>query len=322
VSGRLGRPDVVVDVGNGVPFWSPLVRRGPVLSVVHHVHREQWPAVMGPVAARIGWWLESQAAPRVYRDVPTVAVSEVTRDELVSLGLRRDRIAVVHNGTEPAGDGRPAPAPLPTLCILGRLVPHKRVDHALEALARLRPRFPGLSLDVVGTGWAADDFRTTARSLGVEDDVTFTGFVDEDTKHDLLARSWVHLCPSVKEGWGLSVMEAAAHGVPTVAYRDAGGLSESIVDGDTGLLVEPTLDAFVAGVERLLRDDEVRARMGARARARSAEFTWARTVLQFESALRWALEERPAVSGSRTPREADLPARGSWTRRSGSHPGP
>lgn len=291
-SGRLGRPDVVVDVGNGLPFWSPTVRRGrPVLSVVHHVHREQWPAVMGPVAARVGWWLESRAAPRVYRNVPTVAVSEVTRQELLGLGLREELVRVVHNGTDRPPAQSVPPAPEPTLCILGRLVPHKRVDHALAAVARLRESFPGLRLDVVGTGWGADDFVAEARRLGVQDVVTFAGFVDEGSKHRLLSRSWVHLCPSLKEGWGLSVMEAAARGVPTVAYRDAGGLSESIAHGRTGLLVEPDLDAFVEGVRRLLADETLRRRLGTQARTHAEGFTWERTVQRFEQALYWAAAE-------------------------------
>jgi hypothetical protein len=62
---RLGRPDVLVDVGNGMPFLSPLYARVPVVALVHHVHREQWPVVMGPTLARIGWWVESRGAPRV-----------------------------------------------------------------------------------------------------------------------------------------------------------------------------------------------------------------------------------------------------------------
>ncbi len=70
------------------------------------------------------------------------------------------------------------------------------------------------------------------------DAVTFHGHVDEETKHAVLQRSWVHVLPSRKEGWGLAVIEAAQHGVPTVGYRCSGGLTDSVVDGVTGLLVD------------------------------------------------------------------------------------
>ena len=300
VTGHRGRPDVVVDVSNGVPFFSPLVRRGPVVGVVHHVHREQWPVVMPGPVARAGWFLESVVAPRVYRRRPVVAVSWTTRRELVELGYD-ESVTVVHNGTQgPERAPTHAPAAEPTLCVLGRIVPHKRVDHALETVRRLRHVHPGLRLLVVGTGWDEERVQDRARELGVADVVRFTGFVDEDTKHRLLASSWVHLCPSLKEGWGLAVMEAAWHGVPTVAYHGAGGLSESVVDGRTGTLVDG-LDALVAATDRLLTDHAERARLAAAARRHARDYTWEHTVEAFEQVLRDAVAERsaPEVSAAR-----------------------
>ncbi len=102
------------------------------------------------------------------------------------------------------------------------------------------------------------------------------GHVDELTKNSELAAAWLALAPSVKEGWGLSVVEAASHGTPTVAYTGTGGLSESIVDGHTGVLVDD-LDAMVATIDTLLRDPGERARMGAAARDHAALFGWDRT---------------------------------------------
>ncbi len=85
--------DVILDVQNGVPFWSPLVTRTPVVNVVHHVHREQWPEVFEPTRARLGWWLESRVAPTVYRGARYVAVSQATRDDLVACGVDGSRIS-------------------------------------------------------------------------------------------------------------------------------------------------------------------------------------------------------------------------------------
>lgn len=272
-SGRLGRPDVVVDVQNGVPFCTPLVTRRPVVNVVHHVHREQWPVVFGPVAARVGWWLESRLAPTVYRRTPYVVVSDVTRREVLELGVRADAVQVVHNGTDPALEtGTPRDA-APTVAVLGRLVPHKRVELALQAVAELRHELPGLRLLVAGRGWWEQELRTAARDLGVEDDVEFLGFVDERTKHAVLGRSWVLAQPSIKEGWGLSVVEAAAHGTPAVAFADAGGVADSVRDGESGLLVHSAED-FTATLRRLLTDEELRARLGQGARAHAADYTW------------------------------------------------
>jgi glycosyltransferase involved in cell wall biosynthesis len=109
--------------------------------------------------------------------------------------------------------------------------------------------------------------------LGISDSVTFHGHVDELTKHALVQRSWVHVLPSRKEGWGLAVIEAAQHGVPTVGYRSAGGLTDSIVDGVTGLLVDGP-DELAEHLERLLTDRVLRDELGAKAAARSTEFSW------------------------------------------------
>jgi glycosyltransferase involved in cell wall biosynthesis len=289
---RSGSYDVVVDVQNGMPFLSRLVTRKPVVVLVHHVHREQWHVVYGPVRARIGWWVESRLAPRLYRHSQYVAVSQVTRAELVGLGVDPDRVAVVHNGTEPPLDAGAVRDPVPHLCVLGRLVPHKRVEHALETLARIRTDHPGARLTIVGHGWWGDQLRAEARRLDVEDCVEFLGRVDETEKHRALARSWVLLTPSLKEGWGLCITEAASHGVPSVAYRSAGGVAESVVDGCTGLLVEDDLDAFVAATRRLLDDSELRQRLGSAARERSTEYSWDTTAAAFLTVLRTAVTGR------------------------------
>jgi glycosyltransferase involved in cell wall biosynthesis len=282
---RLGAHEAVVDVHNGMPFLSALWCRRPVVILVHHVHREQWGMVLPRPLARIGWWLESSVAPRVYRNSSYVAVSESTRDELIGLGVRAEAITVIRNGAEPP---TPAPvaarAPVPTVCVLGRLVPHKRVEYALEAVARIRRRVPDTRLEIVGRGWWEPRLRAAADRLGLGAAVRFHGFVDEAAKRALLAEAWVLAMPSIKEGWGLAVMEAAAHGTPAVGLRSAGGLAESIVDGVTGLLAGGP-EEFTAQLERVLTDEALRDGLGAAARERCGSFTWERASAEFAAVL-------------------------------------
>lgn len=280
--------DVVVDVQNGVPYLSPLVTRTPVVNLVHHVHREQWPLVFGPRGARFGWWLESSVAPVAYRRSSYVAVSHSTRRELIQLGVDADRITLIHNGTDAVADDGLERSPSPRVIVLGRLVPQKRVEIALEAMAHLRTRVPGIHLDVVGSGWWDPTLREHATALGVEDLVTFHGHVSEAEKHRLLARAWVHAMPSLKEGWGLVVVEAGVHGTPTVAFREAGGPADSIRDGETGLLVEDVAGsstAFADAVGRLLADHGERAAMSGQVRQWVARFHWDDCVQSWEDLL-------------------------------------
>lgn len=283
-SGIFGRPDVIIDVNNGIPYFAPLVTNIPVVGLVHHVHREQWPVVMGPGLATLGWALESRCAPKVYANSLVVAVSETTREELRSLGYVGD-VRVVYNGTEMPGMQRGQRSAHPRLVVLGRLVPHKRVEHAVEVVARLRAHFPEIELLVIGAGWHQECLVRHAADLGVTDRVRFTGFVSQGEKHRLLASSWLHLCPSLKEGWGLSVMEAGWHRVPSVAYQGAGALSESIVDQQSGVLVPPGVTHLAAEVRRIVDSPELLSQLGLGAHRRAREFSWQRTVIDFEQVL-------------------------------------
>lgn len=284
--GRL-RGDVVIDVQNGVPFLSPAARAGaPVINLVHHVHREQWPVAFPKRVAKLGWVLESRLAPRVYRSCPYVAVSPTTKSELVALGVDRERITVIPNGT----DAYPMPqverADHPVVAVLGRLVPHKRVEMAIHAVNALRSQHPGLELRIIGSGYWEGHLRSLIADLEIEDAVTFTGHVSESEKHRQLAESWIHALPSIKEGWGLVIVEAGVHRTPSIAFRDAGGTKDSIRDGETGLLVPDGQVAFTAGLDRLLSNPQLRERLGGRAQTWSAGFRWEDSVLAWEDLIK------------------------------------
>ncbi|GMA19698.1 putative glycosyl transferase [Arsenicicoccus piscis] len=292
---REGAFDVVIDTQNGLPFAAPLATSTPVIALVHHVHKEQWPVVFGPLVARLGWLLESRVAPRIYRGHQYVAVSARTRDELGGLGVDLGACSVIHNGTDLPFSDRVPRSSDPRVVVLGRLVPHKRVERAIDVVARLRHRFPGIRLRVVGDGWWREQIIEHAERVGAADLVDVLGFVDEATKHHELASAWVGLAPSVKEGWGLNVVEAAAHGVPTVAFHGAGGLSESIVDNATGLLAHDVC-GLTEGCARLLADHELRGDMALAAREHARRFTWEETVERWDRLVRHTAARRAPVA--------------------------
>lgn len=294
--GDLGFVDLVVDVQNGLPFFTRLVTRAPVVVLVHHVHREQWPVVYPGVTGRVGWFIERRVAPWLYRRCQYVAVSRATRSELRGLGVRGPRIAVVHNGTDPIVAVRPGKDPDATVAVVGRLVPHKQVEHAIDAVLALRAEWPRLTLRVVGGGWWEAELHAYAAAriavrgeAGEQGAVVFAGHVDEETKHEIYERSWVLLLPSLKEGWGLVVGEAGMHSTPALAYRSAGGTQESIADGRSGVLVD-SRDELVEALHALLADDAERSRLGQGALAMSHEFTWEHAQHSFAVVVQATLE--------------------------------
>ena len=289
-------PDVVVDTQNGLPFLARLVYGRRVVVLVHHCHREQWP-VAGPVLGRLGWFVESRLSPWVNRRNQYVTVSLASARDLVALGVDNERIALVGNGVDEAPtqtlSGPRAAAP--RVVVLSRLVPHKQIEDALEAVAALRSRIPGLHLDIVGDGWWRRRLVDHVRRLDMSDAVTFHGHVDDVTKHHVLQSAWVQLLPSRKEGWGLAVVEAAQHKVPTIGYRSSGGLSDSIVDGVTGILVDGRAQ-LVDRLEQLLCDPVLREQLGAKAQVRSVEFSWAQSADAMRTVLE-AVQAGTLVSG-------------------------
>ena len=292
LAGRLGVGDLrgvdaVIDTQNGIPFFARLVSGAPTVLLTHHCHREQWP-VAGPLLGRLGWFLESRVAPRVYRGAPYVTVSEASRQDLEALGIKGAHI--IANGLDPVPDHVPSLEREAEvhLVTLSRLVPHKQIEHAMDTVAQA----PGAVLDVIGSGWWEANLRAYAEEHGVSDRVRFRGQVTEDYKHALLARADALLMPSRKEGWGLAVMEAAQHGVPAVGYTF--GLRDSVINGKTGILVEREED-FVAATKQLLADAPLRHTLGSNARDFAASFSWEKTGEQFAELLQGLVVDTPST---------------------------
>lgn len=268
--------DVVIEDVNKIPFFLPMLLPHPHLLVVPHlfgatVWREtNW-------LAGLAVYLPERLIPRVYRRSRVLAISPSTKADLVRRGLDPARIAVSVCGFDAAPYGLAAPPPrdtAPRLVHLGRLRRYKGTHLVLESFAQIRRALPAASLDIVGGGPERAALERLAARLGVADAVRFHGHLPLPAMVELLHRCHLFLNASPKEGWGLTVIEAAACGVPCVA-ADSPGLRDSVEDGVTGLLV-PYGDtaAMARAALALLGDPARREAMGARAAARARSFSW------------------------------------------------
>ena len=295
--------DVVIDCQNGIPFFAPLWvrRRTAVLCVVHHVHTEQFGLHFPAPVAAVGRLLEGPATRRVYGHRPAIAVSPSTARALRHRLRWRGPIHVVPNGAprphDPGTDR--LRTPMPTVVSVGRLVVHKRVALLIEAAGRLRPKRPDLRVDVIGSGPELPALRSLAQAECPGDSLVLHGRLDDADVERALDRSWLAVATTRGEGWGLSVLEAAARGVPTVAFC-VDGLSDAIRPGRTGWLVEDGRDLAAAIDEALqvLADPAVARDMAAQCRAWAAEFSWAASGLRLR-----AVMESEVVSRSGRARE-------------------
>ncbi|WP_407553317.1 glycosyltransferase family 4 protein [Streptomyces sp. Pv4-95] len=277
---RVGDCDLLVEVCNGMPYLAPLWHRGPTVCLVNHVHTDLWSMRYPAPAARLGRRLEHWALAGTHRRNLMVAVSGSTATALHGLGVAPDRIRLVHNGVEEPGPLVPE-APEPLFLAMGRLVEYKRIDLLLRLWERVRP-VTGGRLVIVGDG--PERARLTAMA---GPDVTFTGHISEHRKHQLLCSAWLLLHPSLVEGWGLVVMEAAARHTPAVGF-DIPGLRDSVDDGVTGLLARGE-SAFAAHWCSLALSAHRRHTLGAAAALRAERFRWGHTVRSFRAVAAEAL---------------------------------
>jgi glycosyltransferase involved in cell wall biosynthesis/O-antigen/teichoic acid export membrane protein len=299
--------DVVLEVVNGIAFFTPLwwFLRGPRVAIVHHVHQDHYVQELGRRGRIAAFLLERLPLRHLYGSVPVLTISQAARDDLVTLGVPAENVHVAYLGVEPSQFHPGARAERPTLLYLGRLKAYKRIEVVLDVLEHL----PDAVLEIAGDGDHRAALEAEIDRRGLDDRVTLHGHVDEDAKVGLYGRAWVNLTASSAEGWCLSVMEAAACGTPSAALA-VGGLSESIVDEQTGLLAQ-TPDELAERVAGLLGDPERRDELGAAAEARARSFTWDHTAEANMAVLEHAAAGgrtrlRDAVAQSQTGKAAGL----------------
>jgi glycosyltransferase involved in cell wall biosynthesis len=279
--GLRSKPDGLVEIWNGMPFFSPVWARCPRIVFLHHVHAEMWQMVLRPSHARLGAFIERRVAPPLYRSSSVVTLSESSRQEIVALlGLRPGRVRVVGPGVDPRFTPGGVRSPAPLVVAVGRLVPVKRFDLLMDVLAQVRRTVPDLRVVIVGEGYERPRLEAHRRALGAQAWIELPGAVTDDAVLELYRRAWVLVSTSQREGWGMTVTEAAACGTPAVVSRIAGHV-DAVQDSVSGLVADVGdgggTGAFVDALGGLLGDPVLRDRLGRGARERGQQLTWEST---------------------------------------------
>ncbi len=282
--------DVVIDDINGVPFFSSIFSRVPVIAVIHHI--VGWPIFRKELAFPLSvvGYLGERSIPFFYSRCPFVTVSDSSKMELVDFGVKEGAISVIQNAIDFSCDAEYERSPIPRIIYFGRIKDYKRVDHVIKAFSNVRAKVPGAELIIAGRGDFAPLGNLVAQ-LGLEGSVHFQGEVDDEEKKRLLSSSWVFVTASMKEGWGISVIEANACGTPAVAY-DVPGLRDSIRDGQTGALSrEEGIEDLSRNLLAIINDEALRERMSRQAREWAAGFSWEKSADEFEHIILRCLKE-------------------------------
>lgn len=278
LAGRHGSRDGLVEIWNGVPFFSPVWARGPRVTWLHHVHEDMWPLVLPPGLARAGQLLERRLAPPFYRRTSIVTLSESSRTHLLDrLRLPAANVSVVPPGIDTKFRPGGSRTSEPSVVAVGRLMPSKAFDRLIDAVAIVRRDVP-VRLTIVGEGYGRDALQQQINRLGAEEWCELVGRVDDAELVRHYQSAWLVASTSQAEGWGMTLTEAAACGTPTVATRIPGH-TDAVIDGISGLLVD-TDDEFVGALRHLLVDRDAREQLSSGALRHAQSLTWDRTAYE------------------------------------------
>ena len=275
MSGRHGRRDGLVEIWNGMPFLSPIWARGPRAVWLHHIHAEMWQMTLDEPLASAGRFLEDKLAPPLYRRTPVVTLAESSRRELIDdMGFDPSLVTVVPPGIDPTFRPGGEKAAHPLVVAVGRLTPVKRFHLLIDALVTLRTRHPNLEAVLIGEGYERPALEAQVAAAGASSWLRLPGRLPHEDVVDLYQRAWVLGASSAREGWGMTITEAAACGTPSVATRISGH-QDALIDGETGLLTEPA--DLADALDRVLRDDALRSSLSKAAAVHAERFTWEAT---------------------------------------------
>jgi glycosyltransferase involved in cell wall biosynthesis len=271
--------DIVIDDLNKIPFYSPAFTRKKVMPMLMHLFRKTIFSEANPLLASYVY-LAEWIIPFFYQRSPFVAISHSTADDLRAIGISKN-IHVVQCGTvskTPFSVQREKDL----VVYVGRVKKYKSIDHFVKAIHILQTRKTVRAM-IIGDGDATGGLTELSKQLGT--DIVFTGYVSEEEKYRIYSRARVVVQPSVKEGWGLTTVEAQSCGTPVVC-ADSPGLREAVVDKKTGFLYPyGDIDALVTMITRLLEDEVTWDKLSRAAVTWAKSFTWDSAAKKFEKVL-------------------------------------
>ena len=227
---------VVNDLGHAIPWFSPSILNKYSIVFFHHLHARSLPGQVKPILAKFITAIE-RCYFILYHDTVFVTESTTSKNDLLSLGIKKDKIKMIppgvdHNLFHPAAKYK-----YPSLVYFGGMRKYKRPQEILYLLNNLLEKLNDLKLFIIGTGPEEQSMKELTKECNIQNSVEFKGRISNEELSNIVASSWLNVHTSVTEGWGFSIMEASSAGTPTVAY-DVPGIRDAVDDGQNGVKVE------------------------------------------------------------------------------------
>lgn len=278
-------PDVVIDEVNTIPFFTPKYVKQPVVMLIHQLCKDCWKYAIHPLAQPIGWWLE-KTLHKIYIKSPklksVITVSPSTRQDLVEIGYPENKISIVYNGLDWGVYKDCANVRKEDLVVyISRITPYKKIEDLIKAWKIVEKE---KKADLVIAGRAEPNYLKKLTHLAKRLHLRHIEFQTNLSQYDkkmLMSKAKALVYTSVREGWGQTVLEAAACGAPSVAYN-VPGLRDSVKHMETGLLVKPgDVEGLAKAIITLLTDTDLWKKLSENAFRYAQNFDWDKTAEAF-----------------------------------------
>ncbi|MDA3862087.1 MAG: glycosyltransferase family 4 protein [Melioribacteraceae bacterium] len=267
--------DLIVDDISKIPMDTPRYIKKPIVGILHHIHGST-------LYKEIPWFMAyyisqcEKLIPKYYSKTPIFTVSPSTKNELAALGQPEEKIDYLYNAIDQElfENTKVEKSETPLLVYVGRIKKYKQVELVVDVLPKLKEKYPDIELHIGGSGDHTEELKKYVVEKGLKDSVKFLGFLSEENKAKLLGRAWVFVTMAMKEGWGITVIEANAMNTPVIG-SDVPGLRDSIKNEKTGYLVKIGNETeLVSRISELIDDKEKRNEFSRNAKEWSLKFSW------------------------------------------------
>jgi len=269
------KPDVIIDVENGIPFFTPLFSKCKRRILhIHHIHKDVWDRETKFPLNKIGKFLERDMMPICYKHSRIMTISESSKEEIINEGYFKKVYGIVNPGVDfPTNYEKFTKNKKASLLFLNRIKKYKGLRILLKAAKILQEEKKDFDLFIAGDGEDLNLMKEYAKKNCLNN-VYFFGRVSEQKKYELMQKSCIFLNPSFKEGWGIVNIEANYFGLPVIG-TDTGGIKDSILNNKTGILFKMGDEKDLAEkISRLIQDKKLRESMSKEAKLWSKKFSW------------------------------------------------
>jgi len=264
--------DIVIDVENGIPFFSPLyIKNKKVFLHIHHIHKDVWFKQMPLPIALIGYILETKFMPLVYKNKQIITLSKSSYDEIIKEKISKLEPKIINPGIEFYKHKKAQKSKNPTILFLNRIKKYKGIDTLLKATKELKNN--NIIFWIAGDGDYLEKSKRYIKYNNLNNVILF-GRISEEKKCELMQKAWIFVNPSYKEGWGIVNIEANYFGTPVIG-SNVQGIKDSVIDGKTGLLFEyGNHKDLIKKINQLLNNRKELNNMSKNAKKWAKNFNW------------------------------------------------